>query len=325
ASCEPGVLLNFKGYKAFKAVEWDKGCMDSPPVLMTFTKKRLRSLSLAPGHLVNLKDRSQGNTRSFVKIRKIAYLSEDMIYMPYKSSYLVYPIDGSPAFLSEKPPGVWKIKMGRKVKGDKEPKSWTVEKEEEHLMVKTSTMPPWQMPKGNLRIFSPLASDVLGLKGIVPQNFVPVAVNWRSTRYGLVPPKRVRNIEVGKMDVAEIQAASYQIFAAGFKSEELEVFDGWFVNLDDDDDDESILRLLINGEGAVAILDKDEVFGPRTYFFESDNVSPRGKRGPTPKAFFAEGEGDKDIPIFYWSGTIGREKYVEWIHPQGSGYHMLHD
>lgn len=324
-SCEPGILLEFNGYKAFKAVDWDKGCLKSPPVLMTFTKKRLRSLSLAPGHLVNLKDKSQGNTRSFVKLKKIAYLSEDMIYMPYKSSFLVYPIDGSPPFLSEKPPGVWKIKMGKKVKGDKKPKSWKVKKTKTKLNVSTTKMPQWDLPKGNLRIFSPLAADVLGLKGIIPQNFVPLSVNWRSTRRGMLPPKRVKNIRVSKMDISEIQTASYQIFATGFKSSQLEVFDGWYVNLDEDDDDETVLRLVIDEQEAVAILDKDEVFGPRTYFFKTDHASQRGKRGPTPKAFFLEGDGDKSIPIFYWSGSLGREKYVEWIHPQGSGYHMLHD
>ena len=45
----------------------------------------------------------------------------------------------------------------------------------------------------------------------------------------------------------------------------------------------------------------------------------------TANCLFLDAGGDEPIPIFYWSGSLGREKYVEWIHPQGSGYHMLHD
>jgi hypothetical protein len=318
-SCVLGVSLEVRNYHAFLPQGWSTEC-DVDPVLMSFTKRRLRSMSIGDGHLVELlnplynKEKLKGNTPSFTKLKKKPYLFEGNLYSAHNNAFLVYPIDGNPPFLSEKPPGTWKIMMGKKVKGAPVPQKWSVDTRD-GIQVDMGADSERELPSGELRVFSPQASQILGLNTIEPVSLTEPTIEWNRQK----PPRGVVSVDVDVLEASGINNASTQLFAAGFNASDIEVYDGWLLDLDGDGDQERVLRLSINAQETLAVLDYEKDIGPKTYLFQSDHAIHGSTRAPVPRAFEQDGK-----TVLYWSGREGQLRYLEWVFPLGTGYEMGH-
>ena len=319
SSCVLGVSITIKKHTAFIPQSWSNQC-DVQPVLMSFTKLRLRSISLKENHLVELvnplynEEKLTGNTASFTKLKKKPYIDEAKIYSEHNNAYLVYPIDGNPPFLTEKPPSTWKLMMGKDFNGVEIPKKWTV-RTNDGISVDMGAAGERTLPSGELRIFSPQASLLLGLNTIEPVALTEPSISWAKQK----PPKEASPLDVEALDAAAINKASTQLFAAGFDASEIEVYDGWAIDLDSDKEEERILRLSINNREALAVLDYTEVDGPKTYLFETNHAIHGTTRAPVPRAFLLD-----KLVVFYWMGKEEQVRYADWVFPFGTGYKLSH-
>ena len=316
--CQIGVTLKSNKHTAFIPQAWDTEC-SSQPVLMTFTKRRLRALSVQEEHLIELvnplygEERIRGNLQVFTKLKKKPFLYENSLYSQHNNAFVVFPLDGNPPFISEKPPGTWKLMMGKKIKGANIPASWTVENKEgiEVDLGETER----NLPSGALVMFSPHASDFLGLSRIVPVSLEPPLVEWNRQKR----PRGSVVLDVEALSPSGVNSASKQVFAAGFGSADIEVYDGWSLDIDRDDEEERILRLSIGEKEALAVLDYDNESGPKTYIFETNHAIHGSTRAPVPQAFEQD-----DKTILYWTGREGQLRYIEWVFALGTGYEMGH-
>ena len=319
SSCSIGIKLESKGYKAFVPQSWRTDC-DAEPVLMTFTKRRLRALSLKEGHLVELvnplygEERISGNIQAFTKLKKKPYLFEHSLYSKHNNAFVIFPLDGNPPFIGEKPPGTWKLLMGKKVKGIEIPQTWTVDNKD-GIEVDLGGEAERSLPSGELVSLSPHATMFLGLDTITLVSLEKPLVEWNRQK----PPKGSSEIEVNPLSSSSLNNASTQIFAAGFRSSDVEIYDGWSVDLDRDDEDERIIRLSLNDKEALAVLDYDKDIGPKTYIFETNHAIHGTTRAPVPRAFE-----QNDETILYWTGKEGQLRYMEWVFSYGTGFEMGH-
>lgn len=318
-SCQLGVMLESNKHTAFVPQAWSSEC-SIEPVLMSFTKRRLRALSISEDHLVELvnplygNDRLRGNLQVFTKLKKKPYLYKGELYSQHNNAFVVFPLDGNPPFISEKPPGTWKLMMGKKIKGAKIPPSWTVENKE-GIEVDLGAEAERTLPSGALVVLSPHASHFLGLSEIKPRTLEPPLIDWNRQKR----PQGSIIVDVEPLSSAAVNSASTQIFAAGFGSSDIEVYDGWSIDLDRDDEEERVLRLSIGDKEALAILDYDKEIGPKTYLFETNHAIHGSTRAPVPQAF-EQGE----QTILYWAGREGQIRYLEWVFALGTGYDMGH-
>ena len=317
--CQLGVMLESNKHTAFIPQAWSSEC-SIQPVLMSFTKRRLRALSIKEDHLVELvnplygEERIRGNLQVFTKLKKKPYLYEGSLYSQHNNAYVVFPLDGNPPFISEKPPGTWKLMMGKKIKGAKIPASWTVENRE-GIEVDLGGETERSLPSGALVMFSPHASEFLGLSDIEPVSLEAPLLEWNRQKR----PRGSIFLEVEPISSSGVNSATKQVFAAGFSSADIEVYDGWSLDLDRDDEEERILRLSIGDKEALAVLDYDKELGPKTYLFETNHAIHGSTRAPVPQAFEQDGK-----TFLYWTGREGQIRYIEWVFAFGTGYDMGH-
>ena len=318
-NCQLGVTLESNKHTAFIPQAWSTEC-SIEPVLMTFTKRRMRAMSIKTGHLVELvnplygEERIHGNLQVFTKLKKKPYLYGDHLYSQHNNAFVVFPIDGNPPFISEKPPGTWKLMMGKKVKGANIPSSWTVDNKE-GIEVDLGGEVERTLPSGALVMFSAHTSHFLGLNDITPVSLETPVVEWNRQKR----PRGSISVDVEPLSASALNSASKQIFAAGFTSSGIEVYDGWTLDLDRDEEDERVLRLSIGDKEALAVLDYDKEIGPKTYLFETNHAIHGSTRAPVPRAFE---QGDQTV--LYWTGREGQVRYIEWVFALGTGYDMGH-
>ncbi len=314
-----GVSLRFKSKTIFKAAPWDDICSKVMPALLSYKRGKFIELSLGPTHHINLFGRP-GNRKQitdFVRSNSTPLLFESKIYLPYRTSYLTLPIDGSPAYMSESPPGVWKIPLNKDLRGERLPKDWKLSLADQKLVVRAPNLNDWIMPNGEVRVISPMVKHVLGIQEVVPRQPDRIDIEWTIKKRGHEPPEGTEKIKARQLKPSEISNAGLQLSAAGFISREVEIYDGWVFDINGDDAPEAIIRAQLNGNEVVFILDRNHSDGPRTFVFGTQHAAHGNRPAPTPFAF-----NYGDLPIFAWSGTENGQNYIEWIHMDRDGFQV---
>ena len=104
---------------------------------------RLTTISLHPGHHVFLdagmgreigvEDSNRKNIQDYVSVSGDPLLADPKLYLKHKNAYFVLPIDGSPSYLTERPPSRWRAEIdhnlqGRPSNGLDHPTRWKYQK-----------------------------------------------------------------------------------------------------------------------------------------------------------------------------------------------------
>ena len=264
------------------------------------------------------KNTSKGQRRDvtdFIRPTSTPFLDGDKIYRPHKSSFIVYPLSGSPPYISDQPPGVWKLPLNQKLLGAPFPAGWSTKKTNRSLVIKTNKDKTWRMPPGEVRVLSPTVKQLLGISAIVPSQPENIDINWIDSKRGRIAPAGSQQRKIRKMKSRELNNAGRQLAAAGFQTNQIEIHDGWAIDINGDDKEEAILRTHTNQVEAIYILDKDADNNSRTFVFETQHAKHGKRPAPTPFAFSMG-----DIVIVAWSGTEGQKKYTEWLTTDRDGY-----
>jgi hypothetical protein len=117
------------------------------------------------------------------------------------------------------------------------------------------------------------------------------------------------------MQEQALLGAGLQIASAGLKTDQVELADGWEVDLDNDGHQEKILRGKYQNQEVVIILDDDQIQGKRTYVYASDHSMNGGSSAPAPKAIVHNKE-----RAFYWAGKEDSKSYVVQVFLDRGGF-----
>ena len=169
------------------------------------------------------------------------------------------------------------------------------------------------MPNSELRFLSPLASYTIGLQGVI---ISPAAKPVRMSNG--TPPPGVAQLRVTKIGEQDLLAAGLQLASAGLKTAEVELADGWQVDLDNDGNEEQFLRGKYQGTEVVFILDQDEKNGKRTYVYETKHAMNGGSASPAPKAMVT-----KSSRALYWTGNEAGTQYAVQVFVDRGGFNIF--
>jgi hypothetical protein len=196
------------------------------------------------------------------------------------------------------------------------PTGWGIQGVPDGIQITTSLETNWNVPSGEMRFFSPLVLDLLGMSGFEePLEGIPV-VEWDvdiggiySAPLGSVP------MDIRKLTEQEIKGTRYHIGGAGLDPYQLNVVDGFAVDLDNDRKAEKVIRAVYKEREVVLILDVDEKLGNRTFIYSTDHAINGKSVSATP---FAIKVGEQ--VAFGWSGVESKKTYFEMIYSQNGAF-----
>lgn len=325
----PGMGLYVKEKVVFSPIAWADNCDNSSTAVLVFSNRMLKHVSFSPDRNISLDVQSgaRKDFTSFVRRNGDAILFEQKIWVRVEKpddgtnsfSFAVYPLSGAAPWLSDQPPGAFKITLDNTFKGTGFSQGWSVQGVGNGIkVIRPNDASEWVVPSGEIRLLSPLIQNLLGLDSIdVAKHHTPT-VHWSVDKQGVsTQPPVSGNITVKKLDDNIIKALRYHISGAGFDLNSLEIFDGYDVDLDIDGNYEKVLRGSYQQQEVVLILDRDKINGNRTFIYTTDHAKNGNLAAPVPFAFLAE-----DQVIFAWSGIEDKQSYVEMLYAQDGSFVM---
>lgn len=287
----------------FSDVPWDAGCgFDSWPSFLAVSGGRVASLSLGPGHRVDLghmtdEQRVDRATQLAGLSGGAGLLDDQRIFERGTRAWLVHAVSGGAPWLSALGPGEGAVPLDASFRGPAMPRGWRAASEgDAGQRIYSSSVgadqPPWRIGHGEIRVVPPLSQAVLGLglRQATPKGpkttALTASAGFSQSPNGLVEPRPPRGGSVAglySVDVGDIQALTDQIAAVGVT--DVEILDAWRCDLDQDKVPETLVRARRQGEGMAFILDPYKKNAPRIFPFRTPRVRLGDATAPTPFAF----------------------------------------
>ena len=308
-----GVAVSLGERYAFKEVPYDPSCVSAYPAIMSFENGKFKSISLAPQHLIKVPQNESKRQSSFDFVRPIGDVSfvDNKLYRATGKTYAVAPLNGAPGWLTDKPPGNFRVLI-HELRGTGPTKGWGIKPSGKSLRITNPQNLDWTMPNSELRFLSPLASYTIGLQGVIISPAAKPVPMSNGT-----PPPGVTKLRVTKIGEQDLLAAGLQLASAGLKTAEVELADGWEVDLDNDGYAERFLRGKYQSTEVVFVLDQDEKNGKRTYVYETKHAMNGGSPAPQPKAIISSASRS-----LFWSGTEAGTQYAVQVFVDRGGYNI---
>ena len=313
-----GVAVPVEGNYVFESVGWDPKCENTQSAVAVYSRKQLQYFSYADEYSIDLglKKGGRKNFTSFVRRTGDAILFDNSIYVPVGKSFVRYPLTGAQPWLTDKPPGGLRYKLDTTLRGTGIPKGWGIQGVSEGIEIKTPNAEYWVVPSGELRFFSPLVLDLLGMNGFERSSQSLPEVEWQVDASGVFrAPIGAVPIDVRKLTEQEIKANRNHIGGAGLDPYQLNVVDGFAVDLDNDRTNEKVIRAIYNEQEMVLVLDSDEKQGNRTFIYSTNHAIHGKMAASEPFAIKVE-----EQILFAWSGIEDKRAYLEIVYSQDGSF-----
>ncbi|MFT5681397.1 MAG: hypothetical protein ACI8RZ_002303 [Myxococcota bacterium] len=315
--------------RMYRPIPWEEGCgPDVLPIVLTVTGSAISGLSLAPGHAIDLLGRGvdgRDHSRAFVSAPGGSpTLSDGRLFLQSGRVWVVYPIDGGPPWLTDRAPTGSAI-LTTALIGTGPPPGLSLSRVDEQLVLSgTDATEPWVMPSGEVRFLSAMAQKVLGVGPALLAEVKPGApalsdvVPWAKEASGYLtaaPPSGARSVTLTSLNDAAIEKARLRV-ASGVDLDNLEIIDGWGLDMDADGAEEIFLRTLVDGRGTLIVLDVHPTLGNRLFLYASPNAGTPSAPQNKPFAFHYGGH-------FYmaWAGVASSQtSFLELVRYSGESF-----
>ena len=317
-TAEIGIAVPLADNFVFEPVEWDENCSLDQTAVAIYSRKQLQYFSFSSGYSLDfgLKKGDRNNFTTFVRRTGDAVLFEDSIYVPVGKSFVRYPLSGTAPWLTDKPPGGLRYTLDTTLRGVGIPSGWGIQGVPDGIKITTPLEGNWVVPSGELRFFSPLVLDLLAMSGFGQEKEGIPAVEWDIDKGGVYSaPVGSVPMDVRKLTDQEIKGTRYHIGGAGLDPYQLNVVDGFAVDLDNDRKVEKVIRAVYKEKEVVLILDTDEKSGNRTFIYSTDHAINGKAISAAP---FAIKVGEQ--VAFGWSGVESKKTYFELIYSQNGSF-----
>ena len=305
----------------FEPQDWSDTCSTKDTAIMVYSNRSLLHVSMAPNQDISLGlKRGRRNFTSFVRKSGEPILFEGHINVPVNKSFAIYPVSGGTPWLTDKPPGAMRVQMDNTLRGSGLPKDWVLQGADNGIEVRASEVgiDSWILPRGELRFFSPLIRQLLGIKDIDFDISTMPSVEWVVDANGVSSaPSDLLPIDFRKLSEEQIKALRYHIGGAGLDPYNLKVVDGYALDLDGDNKDEKVLRAQYKEYEVVVVLDVDDTLGNRTWIFGTEHAIHGKMAPPNPMALVVG-----DQRVFAWSGVEDGKPYLETIYTEQGSFGM---
>jgi hypothetical protein len=256
----PSVKVAVGSGAVLTVVPWDEACKGGePPALLTQDGSSI-GMWLGPDRSIDL---GQGTAKDRWTVAYVveqpptlSFIAGGAVYQQAGRAWIAHPVSGGTPWLSGQTPPEPRTPLAGLVGGPL-PAGWSVPRAGQI----SGPGGIYDIPAGNVTALSPLAREVLGLAAAPVRRAAPALdrdVPWVRSGMGLVqrqPPLGGGPAGIYQMTDAEIELATSLLSALGIRRDALAWIDGWRADLDGDKGEESILRLMVDGAGAVAVLD----------------------------------------------------------------------
>jgi hypothetical protein len=241
-------------------VGWDPACrVETAPTLLVRSDAG-PTLWLGPGRRIDLGAGKAGErwTVAYVveQAPTLSFVAGGTLYEQAGRAWIAHPASGAMPWLTGQTPPELRVPLAGLVGGPL-PDGWVAD----GAGLVRGPSGTHAIPAGPVTALSPLAREVLGLSAAPAKAAAPALdadVPWVRSGAGLVqrqPPLGGGPAGIYQMTEAEIELATTLLSALGIRRDALAWIDGWRADLDADRVEESILRLMVDGAGAVAVLD----------------------------------------------------------------------
>ena len=316
--------------RMYRPIPWEPDCgADVLPIVLTVTGSTISGLSLAPGHALDLLSRGRdgrNHTQAFISSPSDALvLSDGHLFRQSGRVWLVHPIDGGPPWLTDRAPSRQTLLTSALV-GSAPPEGMSLSTQEDDLLLSGRGITErWVMPKGEVRFLSAMAQKVLGIGTALldaSKTGAPAlseVVPWAKEPGGYLtaaPPTGGRSVTLTSLNDAAIDRARLRV-SSGAEIDNLEIIDGWGLDMDADGVEEVFLRTSIDGRGVLIVIDVHPVLGNRLFLHESPNVGTPSTPQNRPYAFHYGGH-------FYlaWAGIASDQaSFLELIRYSGESFY----
>ncbi len=343
----PGVRVSLAGATLVEPVDWDEGCgPDAWPVFLTVAGGRVVSISVRPGHRLDLDAGPPANgrdVRSFLpKPAGTPVLLDGAVYVPAGPVWLGRGLGGGQPWATGRDPGDRGQPLGGLLKSVGLSADWQLVPAGDELEVKAPVldkMPPamrtWRIRRGEVREIAPLTWRVLGLdpaalgdRSRVAPELGPAA-GWVRNPDGSVqrlPPTGAKVAGIYQMEPGDLAVAADILAGAGLSRERAELLDGWKADLDRDRVPEMFVRAVVDGEGMLLVVDPYEKSGAasirdaRVFALDEPGVRSDRRVSETPWTF-RKG----DFVYLAWAGSevtgpTSRRRFLVVVRTDGEGY-----
>ncbi len=315
--------------RMYRPMPWEEGCgPETMPVVLTVSGATVSGLSLMPGHSIDLLSRGldgRDHARAFVPSPSSApLLSDGRLFLQSGRVWVVYPIDGGPPWLTDRAPS-GQIALPATLVGSGPPPDFSLTRQGEELLLSgPGVTAPWVMPQGEVRFLSPMTQKVLGvspaLLGTVQAGAPALSdvVPWAKEDSGYLtaaPPSGGRSVTLTALNDEAIEKARLRV-ASGVDLDNLQIIDGWGLDMDADGQEEIFLRALVAGTGTLIVLDVHPELGNRIFLYASPNVGTPAAPQNRPFAFHYGGH-------FYlaWAGIASSQaSFLEVVRYAGESF-----
>ena len=303
----------------FTPQPWSDDCSAKETSIMVYSNRSLLHVSMAPGQNISLGlKRGRRDFTSFVRKSGEPILFDGNIYVPVNKSFAIYPVTGSTPWLTDKPPGAMRTQMDNTLRGAGLPAGWKLEGAGNGIAVSSPDIEQWELPRGELRFFSPLMRQLLGILDLDYDTASLPEVAWTVDAKGVsTAPEELLPVDYRKLTEEQIKSLRYHIGGAGLDPYNLKVVDGYALDLDGDNKDEKVLRAQYKEFEVVVVLDVDSKNGNRTWIFGTEHAI-HGKMAPPAPITMVVG----DQRVFAWSGVEDGESYLEVIYSEEGSFNM---
>jgi len=316
--------------RMYRPIPWESDCgADVLPVVLTVTSGAVSGLSLAPGHDLDLLSRGsdgRDHTRGFAgSLSDSLILSDGHIFRQAGRVWLVYPIDGGPPWLTDRAPAQRSL-LTSALAGSGAPAGMSLSTQDDALLLSGGGITErWVMPKGEVRFLSAMVQKVLDIHPSLLDSVkigapaLSAVVPWPKEPEGYLtaaPPSGGRSVTLTSLNEAAIERARLRV-ASGAEIDNLEIIDGWGLDMDADGAEEVFLRAHVDGRGVLIVLDVHPDLGNRLFLYESPNVGTPSTPQSRPYAFHYGGH-------FYlaWAGVASEQaSFLELIRYSGESFH----
>ncbi len=309
----PAIEIRVGQGRAVQPIGFDEGCgPDGWPTFVALGGGKVTGVSLRPGHHVDFASTTDPLQRRTVAAWLPAatgtpQLHKGTVTLQAGSGWLVMPVSGGMPWATGRPPSAKALPLSGSLRGAGLPAGWTVKREDGLMRVESSrlsAMPEplrdWGVKGDEVRFVPPFLAAVFGLssKHVNPPR--PAApqlspqAGWSYAPDGSLlrePPSGATVAGIYKLDEAAIEGALGVVAGVGISRDRIKVLDGWRADLDDDKVQESVLRVLIDKDGVLIIvdpLDGSEAYTAdmaRVFVMEEPGVVVNGRAAAMPFTF----------------------------------------
>lgn len=331
----------------YESVPWDEGCgPDAWPVFLSYSRDHVSSLSLRPGHAVDLSSiatpEGRRHVRGFlVTTDRAPRLEGNLVYQETETAWLVTPLSGGAPWATRSGPSGAAVPLGKLLKSAGLPDGWSADKSGREYRVTApalSRLPPsirdWRLASGELRVPPPLVRDLVGLlpAGAQPPQKPGPALGpalWKRGAAGEVLrdlPDGATPAGLYRMEPGDLDAAQGLLRGVGFPDDWVSLLDGWKADLDTDGEPELVLRAEVDGVGTLFVADlvqagQGKPGAPaRVFAVEAPRVKADNRIADMPFAF-RRGE----FVYLAWGGAealgaTARRHFVQVVRFDGTGF-----